>query len=216
MTYKSKGIAQRAARKELGESARAGVHYNLHPTPEGTWTYEAIPAANEAATVAQAARKTKTPKAKGVAVVKGAIKVSAQGKREMADRIEATEPERAAQLRNEADEQVAGAKQRLAAKSGARRPAKPKKASAPKPAAPEGTSKTEMLVAMLSTAGGATSKEMETATGWQSHSVRGLLGTLKKRGVNVVSKKLKGEPTIYRIVKAAPAAAAAETVGDVI
>lgn len=96
----------------------------------------------------------------------------------------------------------------------------PKKAraarAAPKPAAPEGTSKTEMLVAMLSTAGGATSKEMETATGWQSHSVRGLLGTLKKRGVNVVSKKLKGEPTIYRIVKAAPAAAAAETVGDVI
>lgn len=46
---------------------------------------------------------------------------------------------------------------------------------------------------------GATSKELEAATGWKPHSVRGYLGTLRKSGVNVVSHKEKGEPTVYRV-----------------
>lgn len=77
-----------------------------------------------------------------------------------------------------------------------------------KPAAPEGSTKTDMLLGMLKRDGGATSKEMEEATGWAPHSVRGLLGTLRKKGVAVTSTKLKGEATIYRI--------AASVIGDVV
>lgn len=86
-----------------------------------------------------------------------------------------------------------------------------KKAATPKPAAPGGQSKTDLLMGMLKGAG-STSKEMEQATGWQPHSVRGYLGTLRKKGLNVISKKLPGEPTIYRI----GAAPKAEAVGDVV
>lgn len=93
-------------------------------------------------------------------------------------------------------------------------PRAPKTPPSAKPAAPAGGTKTDMLVAMLSTSGGATSKEMEAATGWAPHSVRGLLGTLRKRGVRVTSTKLPKEPTIYRIVVAKPAPA--EAVGDVL
>ncbi len=62
-----------------------------------------------------------------------------------------------------------------------------------------GQTKGAMIQAMLLK--GATSKELEAATGWKPHSVRGYLGTLRKAKVNVVSHKTKGEPTIYRIEK---------------
>lgn len=74
--------------------------------------------------------------------------------------------------------------------------------------------KTAQFIDMLKAPGGATSKELEAAMGWKSHSVRGLIGTLKQRGVNVESKKLKGEPTFYRIVPAKPAPIS--EIGDVI
>jgi hypothetical protein len=77
-------------------------------------------------------------------------------------------------------------------------PKAPKSASKGPPVI-SGQTKGALIQAMLSTPGGATSKELEAATGWQPHSVRGYLGTLRKAGVSVVSKKLKGEPTIYRI-----------------
>ncbi len=94
----------------------------------------------------------------------------------------------------------------------------PPKAPTGKPCAPEGQTKTDMLVAMMSTPGGATSSEMEQATGWAPHSVRGLIGTLKKRGVHVESKKLtRGEPTVYKIpAPRSEARPTAEAVGDVI
>jgi hypothetical protein len=71
-----------------------------------------------------------------------------------------------------------------------------------------GQTKGAMIQAMLRTPGGATSKEMEEAAGWQSHSVRGYLGTLRKSGVKVISKKLPKEPTIYRIEAGAADASA--------
>lgn len=100
------------------------------------------------------------------------------------------------------------------AKKAARKPKAAKAPKAEKPQAPEGESKTDMLIGMMKRAGGANSKEMEEATGWAPHSVRGLIGTLKKRGVSIESKKLKGEPTIYHIVGAP--ASVSEAVGDVI
>lgn len=74
--------------------------------------------------------------------------------------------------------------------------------------------KTRQFMDMLRAPGGATSKELEQAMGWKSHSVRGLIGTLKQRGENIVSKKLKGEPTYYQLL--AKKAAPAPEVGDVI
>lgn len=62
---------------------------------------------------------------------------------------------------------------------------------------PTASTKTAIIMGMLET--GATSKEMEAATGWASHSVRGLLGTLRVRGINVISHKERGHPTVYRI-----------------
>lgn len=93
-------------------------------------------------------------------------------------------------------------------------PAKPKKPSTAKPTPPAGGSKSDMLLGMLRKPGGASSKEMEAATGWAPHSVRGFLGTQRKAGVNVVSKKFgKGEPTVYSIeAQATPT----EPVGDVV
>jgi outer membrane biosynthesis protein TonB len=97
----------------------------------------------------------------------------------------------------------------------ARRPSpKPKPTPAREPVSAQ--NKTDLLIGMMSRPEGATSKAMEEAASWQPHSVRGLIGTLKaKRGMNIVSSKDKGQPTVYRIPAQAGRAAAAE-VGDVI
>lgn len=84
-----------------------------------------------------------------------------------------------------------------------------------KPVAPEGQTKTELLAAMMTRPNGATSKEMERATGWEPHSVRGLIGMLKKRGVRIDSlKEAGGGPTRYKVVEMD--AEPAQDVGDVI
>lgn len=92
---------------------------------------------------------------------------------------------------------------------------KPKKTKAPKAApAPkaEGPTKTDQLIAMMKRPGGATSAEMEAAVGWQPHSVRGLLGTLRQKKVPIISKKEGKEPTYYQIkAEEAPA-----PTGDVV
>lgn len=60
-------------------------------------------------------------------------------------------------------------------------------------------SKTDLILAMLRAPGGATSKALEAATGWQPHSVRGLLGSLRKKGVPVTSDKQPKQATVYSI-----------------
>lgn len=188
MTTKTKEGALKAARKKLGENAVEGVDFNIRNTGAG-WDFEPIPAANDAAVKAKAKRAPKTIWAgDAAAAVNAGVKTAKTAK--------AHTPKQ--------QNKSAGAKSAHAKR----------KAAAPKAPA-ETDTKTARFIEMLSAPGGATSKELEQAMGWQSHSVRGLIGTLKKRGVNVESKKLKGEPTFYRIVpkKAAPAPA---EVGDVI
>ena len=92
---------------------------------------------------------------------------------------------------------------------------KAKKADAPKrvvrkPKAPPST-KTELLIGMMRTPEGSTSKAMEEAASWAPHSVRGLVGSLKKKGVPVESLKDPGKPVRYRIPVAGD-----DTIGDVI
>jgi len=66
------------------------------------------------------------------------------------------------------------------------------KAKGPKTAAgARDTSKTATVLELLQRPGGVTSKELQKATGWQPHSVRGFLsGTIgKKMGFTVTSTK---------------------------
>jgi hypothetical protein len=64
---------------------------------------------------------------------------------------------------------------------------------------PSGT-KLAALIAVLSTPQGATIARMMSLTGWQAHSIRGVMsGAIKKQaGHSIVSKKV-GDERVYRI-----------------
>lgn len=68
------------------------------------------------------------------------------------------------------------------------------------PAEPK-QSRHRQLIALLHRPEGATLSDMTTATGWQAHSVRGVMsGVIKKKlGLDIVSEKLNGG-RIYRII----------------
>lgn len=61
--------------------------------------------------------------------------------------------------------------------------------------------KTQTVISLLRRRNGATIDELAAATGWQHHSIRGLIsGTIKKRFLfNVVTKKGGKSGTRYRI-----------------
>ena len=83
------------------------------------------------------------------------------------------------------------------AKKALSRPRKPN----PKSARVREGSKSAKIVAVLTRQGGATSKDLMKATGWQAHSVRGFLsGTVgKKMGLTVVSTKADDGERCYSI-----------------
>ena len=69
---------------------------------------------------------------------------------------------------------------------------------------PRKSSKQQVCLDLLSRAEGATVAELRKVTGWQAHSVRGLLaGAVKsKLGMALVSEKAEGQPRRYRIPQA--------------
>lgn len=86
--------------------------------------------------------------------------------------------------------------ERRAARAAARA-AEPKPVKAAKVAK---TTRADIIVALVSREGGATSAELMAATEWQAHTLRGYIaGTLRKRGHNIVAKRIKGEETRYMI-----------------
>jgi hypothetical protein len=61
-------------------------------------------------------------------------------------------------------------------------------------------SKLALLVEVLERAEGATLPEMQAATGWQSHSVRGAMaGSLKKQGLQVTTEKTEDRGRVWRL-----------------
>jgi hypothetical protein len=87
------------------------------------------------------------------------------------------------------------------------RASKPVKRPAPKRKAikpAEGASKQAQLIALLKSPEGGTLEQMTSLTGWQPHSVRGVIsGALRKRlGLTVVCAGIAGS-RVYRIVAAA-------------
>ncbi len=71
-----------------------------------------------------------------------------------------------------------------------------------KPALPKAHNKQGTIIGLLSRSEGATLNEMVEATGWQKHSVRGLMaGNLKKKlGLTIVSSKENGGNRVYKIL----------------
>jgi hypothetical protein len=65
---------------------------------------------------------------------------------------------------------------------------------------PTATTKTELVISLISRRSGATLKEIMAATGWQAHSIRGLISAqiAGKLGLPVESFKRQGE-RVYRI-----------------
>ena len=86
-----------------------------------------------------------------------------------------------------------------ASQAKSRHKASPKARKQPAGARPG--SKTSKVLALLKRSGGATLKELMKATGWQPHSVRGLLfGTLgKKMKLTVLSMKVENGERSYSV-----------------
>ena len=78
---------------------------------------------------------------------------------------------------------------------------KMRRVAVPRPGPHRDGSKEARVIAMLRRPEGATIAQVMAATGWQSHTVRGLFaGALKKRhGLTVTSDKPQGGERIYRI-----------------
>ncbi len=88
----------------------------------------------------------------------------------------------------------------------ARNSVKPRARSRPKADAPTATrskaTKTQTCLDLLRRPNGATLEELQKATAWQAHSVRGFLaGTVKKKlGLKLASDKPEDGPRRYRIL----------------
>ena len=90
-----------------------------------------------------------------------------------------------------------------------------KKAGAKKAAkATRANGKGAAILALIQRNGGATAGELQQATGWQPHSVRGFLSTAKKRGTKIASAKREDGQRVYSLQAYAPTPAAARNEAD--
>jgi hypothetical protein len=72
---------------------------------------------------------------------------------------------------------------------------------APKPVAIRAGTKQAQIITLLRRPEGAAISELAAETGWQAHSVRGVIsGALKKKlGLPVTSGKVDGRGTVYKL-----------------
>ncbi|WP_420850148.1 DUF3489 domain-containing protein [Rhodobaculum claviforme] len=80
-------------------------------------------------------------------------------------------------------------------------PTAPGPEDAPKPVIPRTGTRQAQIIALLQRPEGAATAEIVVETGWAAHSVRGMVsGTLKKKlGLPVISEKVAGRGTVYRL-----------------
>ena len=67
------------------------------------------------------------------------------------------------------------------------------------PDSPKPTSKKSQMIAMLESPDGASIQQLQDATGWQSHSVRGALVQLKNKDKQCVTSTVVNGTRRYRI-----------------
>ena len=94
------------------------------------------------------------------------------------------------------------AKEMTSPQSGKRRRARKEQRKTDSPSTdPRPNTKQAQIINLLHRSNGATIEQMMEATGWQAHSVRGVMsGALKKkRGLKIVSEKIEGRGRVYRI-----------------
>jgi hypothetical protein len=91
----------------------------------------------------------------------------------------------------------------LAATPSAAKPKQPSSRKTIQPAPTAHSSKQELIIAMMRQPKGTTIAELMAATGWQAHSVRGILsGVIKKRlGLPLISELTAEGSRRYRITK---------------
>jgi hypothetical protein len=93
---------------------------------------------------------------------------------------------------------------RAVAKAAAKRPATKRKPRLSVEAASPSPSKQAQLIALLQSPTGGTLEQMTSLTGWQPHSVRGVIsGVLRKRLGLDVSSEVHDGSRVYRIGAAA-------------
>lgn len=223
--FKNRVAAVKAAKDALGGEAIDGTDFNVHETAEG-WTFSTVGErpANTGPTVSamplDGGKPETLPEAKARVLgmkpfkdigsnevwadpehpllVGGVIypnKTRAAEARKAVERAEKATPP----ATDAATASVNVAKKRADRVAAAKPPAAPK-------AVVTGPTKQDTLIAMMRRKEGASSAEMEKAVGWQSHSVRGLLGTLRVKRKDLVisaTKAGKGEPTRYHVADAA-------------
>ena len=95
-----------------------------------------------------------------------------------------------------------GGKAKAAPKKEAKVGKKSAKREAAKATTPRADSKGAKILAMIQRAKGATLAEIQKATDWQAHSVRGFLSTAaKKHGLKIESTKTEAGDRVYQIRK---------------
>jgi hypothetical protein len=119
-------------------------------------------------------------------------------------------PEKASPKKQASQKKDAPKGQRAAkggkAKAAPNREAKAGKKSAkrevPKVTAPRADTKGAKILAMIERAKGATLAEIQKATDWQAHSVRGFLSTAaKKHGLKIESTKTESGDRLYKVAR---------------
>ena len=111
-----------------------------------------------------------------------------------------TKKQAAATKKKQASKAKGGANGRAQGATGAPKAAKAtKKATPAKTAKPAAQGRKAMVLTLISRPNGATLPEIMKATGWQAHSVRGLISTLgSKEGLKIASSKNEAGERVYQ------------------
>jgi hypothetical protein len=88
-----------------------------------------------------------------------------------------------------------------AAAPGAEAPKPAKAAKAAKPAKEKAPTKGQTVLGLIQRKGGATAAELQAATGWQAHSVRGFLSAVagKRLGLKLTSARREDGQRVYSV-----------------
>ena len=111
-------------------------------------------------------------------------------------------PAKASPKKGPARKKVAPKGQKTAKRGKTKAAGKAAKTSAKQPVLPRPESKGAKILALIGRPKGATLEEIQKATDWQAHSIRGFLSTAaKKHGLKIESTKTEAGDRVYQVKK---------------